>query len=357
VDHWERSSVMFDSREASRSHGRGVSPLELQRDSATLAILSHNAMACQFQLVAPTRDSPRGAEAAIAAFEQIDWLESQISVFRPDSLISQINARAGSGQPTVVGPQLFPLFRMARDLAELTRGAFDLSAGRLARVWGFLERQPRIPAAENLAAARLDCGMQYVRLDEAASTVEVLKQGVELNPGAIGKGFALDSVVSIVERHGVADFVLDAGQSSVVARGTRPAAGGAAPRRGWPIGIVHPLHIGRRLGIVHLADRALGTSGSGRQRFVHQGRHWGHLIDPRTGWPTDHVLSATVLAPTAAEADALATAAFVGSDADIDEWCRARPDVGVILVKPSDQPGIVECVTRNIEPDEWEPLV
>jgi thiamine biosynthesis lipoprotein len=108
--------------------------------------------------------------------------------------------------------------------------------------------------------------------------------------------------------------------------------------RGWTVGIHDPRRRGRRIGLLRLRDRALGTSGSANQSFRYQGRRYAHILDPRSGWPAEGVWSATVLAPTAAEADALSTAFFVmGADAAFD-YCRTRPELAAVLVCCSSAP-------------------
>jgi hypothetical protein len=114
-------------------------------------------------------------------------------------------------------------------------------------------------------------------------------------------------------------------------------------RRSWPVGVRHPLRPGRRLATVQLADRALGTSGSGTQFFIERGRRLGHILDPRTGVPAEGVLSATVVAPTAAEADSLSTALYVLGPAGLARVAPAGGAVGAILVVPGKAAGAVRC--------------
>ncbi len=123
----------------------------------------------------------------------------------------------------------------------------------------------------------------------------------------------------------------------------------------WTVGLRHPLRPDRRLAEVRLRDRALGTSGSGTQFFTHRGQRYGHILDPRTGWPVQGMLSTTVLAPTAAAADALSTAFYVmGVDASL-AYCQAHPDVSALLIAAGDRPGAIALHTANLGDDQWRP--
>jgi thiamine biosynthesis lipoprotein len=173
---------------------------------------------------------------------------------------------------------------------------------------------------------------------------------MELNLGSIGKGYALDRASERLLAAGVGDFLLHGGQSSVLARGSRQSG---TARDGWTVGIHDPLRRGRRIGQLRLRDRALGTSGSANQSFRHHGRRYAHILDPRTGWPAEGVWSATVLAPTAAEADALSTAFYVmGADAAF-RYCRARPDLAAVLVSSSPEGQPPAILTAGLQEDEF----
>jgi thiamine biosynthesis lipoprotein len=137
------------------------------------------------------------------------------------------------------------------------------------------------------------------------------------------------------------------GQSSVRGRGTQGPDGPG--RHGWRVGLRHPLRPGRRLATITLDDRALGTSGSGTQFFIDRGRRLGHILDPRTGLPAEGVISATVLAESAAEADALATALYVLGPAGIPRIAPPGGPQAAILVLPGDGGGIRAVIANLTE--------
>ena len=300
-------------------------------------VVGREAMACRFEVAFNAGEVAGDTELAVAALDLVDAIEERISIYRETSELVGINAAAAAGWVAVT-PDVCDLLVRARGLWEQTGGGFDVAAGSLVRAWGFLRRQGRTPDAAELAAANACCGMQWVELDEAQRRVRFLRPGVEINPGAIGKGWAIDRAVESLAAAGVASVLVHGGQSSVRARGTQgPAVEG---RHGWRVGLRHPLRPGRRLATITLDDRALGTSGSGTQFFIDRGRRVGHILDPRTGLPAEGVISATVLAESAADADALATALYVLGPAGLPVIAAPGGPTAAILVVPGAAGGI-----------------
>jgi len=317
----------------------------MDADLHTLAV-GRDAMACRFEAVFNAGEPDDATQRGIDALEVVEAIEARLTIHRPGGELSRLNAAAAGGwQP--VADDLFALFERADELWRLTDGAFDMATGALSRCWGFLRRSGRTPAAEELAAALAVSGWGRVELDRVGRRIRFTTPGVELNPGAIGKGYALDRAA--VALAGVPSFLLHGGSSSVVARGVQgPALPG---RRGWRVGVRHPLRPQTRLATLALVDRALGTSGSGTQFFIDRGRRLGHILDPRSGSPAEGVLSATVLAPSAADADALATAAYVLGPAGLDRIAPPGGTVAALVAVPARTAGGVRVVTANL-PDE-----
>jgi thiamine biosynthesis lipoprotein len=268
-------------------------------------------------------------------------LEGQLSFFRPDSANSSINRLAADG-PVEVEPWLFELLSLAMRLYEESDGAYDITATPLWEVWGFAQRFGRVPAKSQLAEARRSVGGHLVELDAARSTIRFLKRGVRISLGSIGKGYALDRCSQRLFAGGMGDFLLHGDQSSVLAHG--PA---------WEVGLRSPDPPERRLGAIRLYDRALGTSGVQFQSFRHEGRRLGHLLDPRSGWPAEGVLSTTVLAPTATLADALSTAMFVMGAEKASDYCRRHADIGLIVVSPGPYNGDIQVRAAGLADDVW----
>jgi len=312
-------------------------------------VVGRDAMACRFEVVFNAGETADATELGVAALDLVDLIEDRITVYRDGSELSRLNATASEGwQP--VAADLFDLLVTAGQLGERTGGGFDCASGALVRAWGFLERRGRIPTDESLQAARERSGMRLVELDPATKRVRFARPGVEFNLGGIGKGWALDRVVELLRDAGVESGFVHGGRSSVRAIGSQGGVQGG--QRGWPVGVRHPLRTDRRLATIRLQDRALGTSGSGTQFFVDRGRRLGHILDPRSGLPAEGLLSATVVAPTAAESDALSTALYVLGPAGLPLIAPEGGDVGGLIVAPAETPGRLRVVVANLDSDD-----
>lgn len=308
--------------------------------------VSRRAMACDFSLFFPA-EYRRPVEAGCTALDEVERLESKLSVYQAGSDISSIN-RSAFESPVPLDSEMLALLQTAARLTEATNGAFDIATGALIRTWGFFRGPKHVPSEAEREQALASSGMAQVDLDTVSRTVRFRRSGLELNLGSLGKGYAIDRALEGIRRQFGAHCVLmQGGQSSLKALGAPPRE-----PRGWKVAISHPCHPGRAVATVHLRNRALGTSGAANQYFIHNGRRYGHVLDPRTGWPADQLASASALAPSAAEADALSTAFFVMGVEPTRQYCRKHPEVSAVLVtkpQPSRPPEVILAGVDNSE--------
>jgi FAD:protein FMN transferase len=274
------------------------------------------AMACRFEVVLDSADA-RHVPAARRALDEVDAIEAALTYFRETSELARVNRAAAAGA-VAVSPELFALLALCRELHAASGGAFDPTSTPLSRAWGFLFREGRVPEGAEIAAARAEVGFEAVELDEEARTVRFARPGLELNLGSVGKGWALDRVTAGLRAASVECALVSAGGSSQRAWGPRP----------WEVALTSA---GETLATLRLRDAAIGTSGAAFQHVEVGDRRYGHVIDPRTGWPAEGVRSATAIAGEAAVADALATAFFVGGEEVAREVCAARPGTMAVL--------------------------
>jgi len=288
--------------------------------------ISRPAMVTTFEIALPA-GTPDAVAAASSALDLVNDVEDLLTIYRNHSEASQLNATAFD-EAIEVSDIVFQLLESCGPLVHLTEGAFDPASGALVKAWGFFKRAGRVPSAKELSAARTSSGFRHVLLDAECRTVKFLRRGLELNFGGIGKGFALD----LAARHlrgvwGIPSALLHGGGSSAYALGTPPGH-----PSGWPIRLKHPHHPRRSLGTVHLADAGLGVSAATYQSFAHEGKTYGHVIDPRTGMPSAGTACAAVVASNAAKADALSTAAFVLGSTAFARIANAEQTLTIILL-------------------------
>jgi thiamine biosynthesis lipoprotein len=318
-------------------------PLQPNPEGVALLCTARRAMATTFEILLPYGTADALAPA-VAALDEIDRLEAQLTVYRDSSEVSRLN-RLASLVPVPVEEKLFELLKLAARVNVETEGAFDITAGALIKAWGFYRGPRRVPSDQERAETLSRVGMQHVLLDSGKHTVRYDCQGLEINLGSIGKGYALDRAAWLLaDEWNLTSALLHGGHSSVYAVGLEP--GGS---RGWQVGIRHPWQPERRLAVVRLRDRGLGTSAATFQHLEIEGRKLGHILDPRTGWPAEGMASASVIAPTAALADALATAFFILGVDKACHYCESHPEIGAVLLPEGDT---AEPLILGLGPEE-----
>ncbi|MFN3408592.1 MAG: FAD:protein FMN transferase [Limisphaerales bacterium] len=269
-------------------------------------ILARAAMNTRFELVVHGDRPATLRAAAEEALNEVARLEEQLSLFRPASEIARLNALAAR-EPVRVSPEVFALLSQARQLWQVTGGAFDITLAPLLRCWGLLGRSDgRVPTDAELAEARAACGMNLVELDATRRTVRFTRPGVMLDLGALGKGYAVDKAVELLREAGVESALLHGGTSTVYALGSPPEA------EGWKVAIPSPDGPDQPpLATLNLRDESLSVSAVAGKCFTVGKRVFGHVLDARTGQPAHRARLAALLLPSAAETDALSTALLV----------------------------------------------
>ena len=294
--------------------------------------LACHAMATRFE-VALHGDNPAALRAAgEEALRLVEQLEEQLSLFRASSEIAYLNARAAR-EPVRVTPPVFALLQHAQKLHEESSGAFDITIAPLVRCWGFMGGDGRMPRPEEVAEARSKVGMGLVQLSPHDFTVRFAREGVMLDLGAIGKGYAIERAAEVLREAGVTSALLHGGTSSVQAIGQPPG------EEFWKIAIQTPSPTADTqptlLATVQLKDEAMSVSGVWGNSFQVGGRTFGHIIDPRTGEPALGTVLAAVVLPSATETDALSTALLTLGRAGHERIAGLRPGARTLVVSES----------------------
>ena len=293
-------------------------------------MLALNAMATRFELVLHGENATHLRGAGEAALKEVEHLEARLSLYQPSSEIARVNALAAR-EPVRVSPSVFGLLQHARQLQAGSGGAFDITVAPLVRCWGFMHGTGRLPEPAEIEEARRRCGMAHVMLDEKNYSVRFDQEGVMIDLGAIGKGYAIDCAAETLREAGVTSALLHGGTSTVYGLGAPPDA------EGWKIAITPaPSQPSRQITVV-LRDNALSVSAVWGKSFEAGGKTFGHVIDPRTGWPVNNAVQAAVALPSATETDALSTALLVLGLDGRDTLSRLRPDMRALVMGPAEQ--------------------
>ena len=255
----------------------------------------------------------------------VAWFEARYSRFIPESLVGQINSAAGKHW-VEVDPETDALFNLCQEMIFFTRGVFDPTALPLIRLWNWKANPPVIPDAPSIHAAQELVGWR--KIQRRPGGIFLPKQGMCLDLGGIGKEYAVDRVLTLVSQRGVAGVLVDFGADVRVQ--------GEPPERGaWHIGLEDPKNPGHVWTGVAVADRAVATSGDYLRHFKHGDRRYGHILDPRTGYPVNNgVLCVSIIAPHCTVAGILSTSAFV-----------LGPKEGLDLISLC--PGAEGCITTE----------
>ena len=265
------------------------------------------AMASRCEVRIDGLDASAAASVAEAAITEVRRIEAKYSRYRPDSIVSRVNATAGGAHAVEVDDETGALLHFAAQLHAQSDGLFDITSGVLRRVWDF--RVGRVPTPPALAEAVALVG--WARVEWNGRALRLPTAGMEIDFGGFGKEYAADRAATALEARGVRHgFVNLGGDIRVVG----PRADGST----WSLGIQHPREAERTVAGVELDHGALATSGDYERFFVQEGRRYCHILDPRSGWPVTHWQSVSVTSPACIAAGALSTIAMLKGPAALD---------------------------------------
>jgi FAD:protein FMN transferase len=259
---------------------------------------SVDAMGSTFSIAAWGTDRGTVAAAVESALEEARRLDRMLSNYRPNSEWSILNRTAGSNA-VVVSQELFDLLAACVRYSEQSEGTFDITVGPLMRVWGFYKGSGRMPHRSEVRTALARIGYKHLILQTNTRTVRFAKDGLEIDPGGIGKGYAVDKMVEILRAGGVAGALINAGGSSLYGMNTPPDE-----PRGWKVVIRDPRLAERHVAELYLKNESMSTSGNYEKFFQVGKRIYSHIMDPRTGYPAPGMYSVSVVAPKCTDSEA-----------------------------------------------------
>ncbi|HKK11675.1 MAG TPA: FAD:protein FMN transferase, partial [Flavobacteriaceae bacterium] len=268
-------------------------------------------MGSRFDLTVVAENETLGNDYMDMAVAEINRIEKLISSWDPNSQTSLINTNAGI-RPVVVDEELFQLIQRALKVSELTEGAFDISYASMDKVWHFDGSMTKMPSEESIKQSVAKVGYQNIILNEADHSVFLKLKGMKIGFGAIGKGYAADKAKALLQSKGCKAGIINA-SGDLNTWGTQPDG------KDWMVAIVNPLNKEKVFSWMPVRNSAVVTSGNYEKYVNFNGTLYTHIIDPRTGYPSTGILSATIFTANAELADALATSIFVmGVDTGLD---------------------------------------
>jgi FAD:protein FMN transferase len=262
-----------------------------------------------------------------AALDEIDRVDRLMSNYKRESPLSRLNREAADA-PVAAEPELLDFLAECLRWGRESDGAFDVTVGPLMKAWGFFRDDGRVPPEDELRRVQQAVGYRHVVLDREAGTVRFDRPGVELDLGGIAKGYAVDRVVDLLRRRGVASALVNLGGSSVYGLGSPPG------KESWEIGIQDPTRSDRVALTVPLRDRALSVAGGYERFFEREGIRYSHIMDPRTGRPVQGVLSVAVLSASATDGDALDDVLFVEGVRRAASCLKPHPSAEALFFLP-----------------------
>jgi thiamine biosynthesis lipoprotein len=282
-------------------------------------------------------DEPAATRSAIAeARKELERIGTEWYPWAQTGELVRVNAALAAGQPSDVSPELALLLTRAQEYCRLSEGAFDPAIGGLVRMWGFdsADRGERvIPTDKQLTAWRKSHpSLTDLRID--ANTISGARRDVVLDLGAIGKGFAVDRAIDVLQKHGIKHGMVNAG-GNLRAMGTNN-------RLPWRVAIRDPRAV-RALAWLELDDESVSTSGDYERFAIVSGKRIHHLLDPRSGRPAEHTIAVTVIAKDATLADAASTAVFIAGP---ERWRQVARVLGVEQVLRIDASGQVQVTAK-----------
>lgn len=256
------------------------------------------ASACEIRLAGLS--AARAESLAAIAMAEVRRIETKYSRYLADSVVSRINAAAGSGEPIAIDTETAQLLAFATQLFELSDGLFDATSGVLRQVWDF--KTGRQPTSEQLSEVLPRIGWQRVEWD--LHSAQLTRTGMELDFGGFGKEYAADRAATLLAEHGATHGLVNLG-GDVRIIGPQPDG---SP---WSMGIRHPRQDDAVIASIPISAGALATSGDYERFFIEGTQRFCHILNPKTGWPAQHWQSVSVFAPVCVAAGAMSTTAML----------------------------------------------
>lgn len=264
--------------------------------------------------------------------QMLDDIDQQINMSNNNSEIHAVNQGAGK-EAIKVSSETFDLVKVSKEYAQDTKGTFDPSIGPLISLWKIGNGGEHVPDSDEILRAKSLINYNDIEMDEEHSTIKLAKEGMSLDLGGIGKGYAADLVAEYLHQEHIESAIIDLGGSSIIAIGSKPSG------ESWRIGLQDPdRERGEQLALLQIDDETIDSSGVYERFFIENGVRYHHILDPKTGFPTQNgIKSVTLVGGTATDADVLSTALVVMDLEDGMAYISQKKDVEAMFVMEDNQ--------------------
>ena len=268
-------------------------------------------MTSPFEMTVVAKDTIQGNEFIDAAIAEVSRIENLVSDWKPETQISKVNQNAGI-QAVKVDDEIFQLVKRAIKVSKLTDGAFDISYASMDKIWKFDGSMKEMPTAEAIKKSVEKIGYQKIILDENAKTIFLKDKGMKLGLGGIAQGFIADKIKTLLVSKGCTSGIANV-SGDIAAWGKQPDG------KPWTVGIINPMNKNKVFATFPLIDSGVETSGTYEKYVTFNGIRYSHIINPKTGYPAQGIVSVTIFAKQTEMADVLAKGVFLfGVDAGLN---------------------------------------
>lgn len=274
------------------------------------------------------------------AYTKMIHVDESMSVFKVSSPVYKINASSDKKE-AILDPNLAYVLTRANEFSEVTSGSFDITVAPLMKVWGFYDGRLDVPSDTEIEETLEKVGYENINFDKSEGILRFAYPDMEIDLGSIAKGYAVDKAIEKLKGHDLSGGLVNAG-------GDIRVFGSPSKRDTWSIGLQNPLEDGDILCPIKLLTGAITTSGNYESFFTYQGQKLAHIINPKTGLPVTNVLSVSVLADTALDADALSTGTFVCGPEEAIELIEGMDNTEIIYIYRNKRSAIKVATSRGL---------
>lgn len=290
-------------------------------------------------------------KASEEVMKKMQSIEGMMTINAPGSEIDRLNEMAGKGSVSL-SPEAIFVLKTAKSYAEISGGVFDVTIGPLVKGWGIFTKDPKIPTEREISELNKLTDYTDLYIDEKSNTASLARKGQIVDLGGIAKGYAGDAAINIFKANGIKSAYVNLG-GNVVVLGSKPDGSE------WNIGVQNPrAENGKYIGILKVTNKAIVSSGDYERFFEKDGKRYHHIIDPRTGYPSESgLIGTTIVADSSINADALSTATFILGLEKGMELVRSQKGVEAIFITKDKKvyitPGLKNIFTLADESKEF----